>query len=157
MVAKKLIAVALIGTSLAGCASDPYAPRNNNATLGTLAGAVGGAALGSAFGSGSGKVAAIAAGALVGGFLGNQIGARLDQNDQQYYYQSQYQALETGRSQRWNNPQSGVYGDVQTGPAYVVNNSQCREYTNTVYIDGRPEVARGTACRNPDGTWRPVG
>lgn len=156
MFARKFIAVALVGTSLAGCASDPYAPQNNGATLGTLAGAVGGAALGSAFGQGSGKVAAIAAGALIGGFLGNQIGARLSQQDQQYYYQSQYQALETGRPQTWQSP-TGVYGQVQTGPSYVVNNSQCREYTNTIYIDGRPEVARGTACRNPDGTWRPVG
>ena len=27
----------------------------------------------------------------------------------------------------------------------------------TVYIDGKPEVARGTACKQPDGSWRPVG
>ena len=155
MIIKKYIAIALVGTTLAGCASDPYAGQG--ATLGTLAGAVGGAAIGSAFGSGSGRVAAIAAGALIGGFLGNQIGARMDEQDRQYYYAAQYQSLETGAPQRWSNPQSGIYGDVVTGSPYVVNNSQCREYTNTVYIDGRPEVARGTACRNPDGTWRPVG
>jgi surface antigen len=32
----------------------------------------------------------------------------------------------------------------------------CRQFTHTIYIDGRPQTARGTACRNPDGTWQPV-
>ena len=26
----------------------------------------------------------------------------------------------------------------------------------TVYVDGRPQAVRGTACRNPDGTWMAV-
>jgi surface antigen len=25
-----------------------------------------------------------------------------------------------------------------------------------VWIDGRPQAMRGTACRNPDGTWTQV-
>jgi len=25
-----------------------------------------------------------------------------------------------------------------------------------VWIDGRPQTMRGTACRNPDGTWTQV-
>jgi surface antigen len=25
-----------------------------------------------------------------------------------------------------------------------------------VYIDGQPQAMRGTACRNPDGTWTNV-
>ncbi|WP_246329547.1 RT0821/Lpp0805 family surface protein [Chthonobacter rhizosphaerae] len=152
---KKMIAVSMVGVTLAGCASDPTVGQK--ASLGTLAGAVGGAAIGSAFGSGSGRIAAVAAGALIGGFVGNQIGARMDEQDRQYYYASQVQALNTGAPQRWSNPQTGVYGDVQTGPTYYVNNSQCREYVSTIYIDGRPETARGQACRNPDGSWRPVG
>ena len=27
---------------------------------------------------------------------------------------------------------------------------------DTVYVDGTPQSARGTACRNPDGTWTQV-
>ncbi len=155
MIVKKFMIAGLVGTMLAGCASDPT--MGQKSTLGALAGAVGGAAIGSAFGAGSGKVAAIAAGALIGGFLGNQIGARMDEQDRQYYAVAQYQALDTGRPSRWSNPETGLYGDAQAGPAYVVNNQQCREYTNTIYVDGKAQVARGTACRNPDGTWRPVG
>jgi surface antigen len=152
-VKKILIAVVLAATTLAGCVSGG---QNQNATLGTLAGAVGGAAIGQAFGSGSGRIAATAAGALIGGFLGNQIGARMDEQDRQYYSTAQYTALESGQPQSWSNPRTGVRGDVSTGSAYVVNNAQCREYTNTIYIDGQPNTARGTACRNPDGTWQPV-
>lgn len=153
MLLKNLVVVGLTASLLAGCAST----NGQNQTLGTLAGAVGGAALGSAFGQGSGKVAAIAAGALVGGFLGNQIGARLDQQSQQYNYAASVQALDSGAPQQWQNPQNGVYGTVNPGPANYVNNRVCRPYTNTIFIDGQQQVARGTACRNPDGSWQVVG
>jgi hypothetical protein len=33
---------------------------------------------------------------------------------------------------------------------------QCREYTATATIDGRPQETVGTACLDPDGTWRIV-
>jgi surface antigen len=33
----------------------------------------------------------------------------------------------------------------------------CRSFTHTIYLDGRPETVRSTACRNPDGTWSSVG
>jgi surface antigen len=151
MLMKKTMIVLVAASALAGCNT-----TGQKATLGTLGGAVAGAAIGQAFGGGSGRIAATAAGALIGGFIGNQIGARMDEQDRQYFAAAQYQALETGQPQRWSNPQSGVYGDASTGPVYVVNNAQCREFTNTIYIGGRPETARGTACRNPDGTWTPV-
>ena len=37
---------------------------------------------------------------------------------------------------------------------YQRGGTDCRDYTHTIYINGRPETARGTACRQPDGTWR---
>ncbi len=154
MLLKKLVIVGLAASMLAGCATGG---GNQNATLGTLAGAVGGAALGSAFGQGSGKVAAIAAGALVGGFLGNQIGASLDADSQRQNYTASVQALDTGAPQQWQNPQTGAYGTVSPGPVIYSNDRYCRPYTNTVYIDGQPQVARGTACRNPDGSWQVIG
>jgi hypothetical protein len=43
------------------------------------------------------------------------------------------------------------------GQAYQINSLVCRDYTHTVYIQGQPEVLTGTACRQPDGTWRNVG
>ncbi len=32
----------------------------------------------------------------------------------------------------------------------------CREYQSTTMIDGRPQPTYGTACLQPDGTWRIV-
>ncbi len=34
--------------------------------------------------------------------------------------------------------------------------SRCRNFVHKVWIDGRPQAMRGTACRNPDGTWTQV-
>jgi hypothetical protein len=33
---------------------------------------------------------------------------------------------------------------------------ECREYQTQTMIDGRPQPSHGTACRQPDGTWRIV-
>ena len=33
---------------------------------------------------------------------------------------------------------------------------QCREYQTQTMIDGRPQPSHGTACLQPDGTWRLV-
>jgi hypothetical protein len=34
--------------------------------------------------------------------------------------------------------------------------SNCQPYESTTTINGRPETVIGTACRQPDGTWRIV-
>lgn len=42
-----------------------------------------------------------------------------------------------------------------TGPAYMARNGQlCREYQTTVMIGGLAQPGYGTACRQPDGSWR---
>ncbi|MFA6266593.1 MAG: RT0821/Lpp0805 family surface protein [Pseudolabrys sp.] len=162
MSATKLIAIAALGLSLAGCAGDPDGngpgPRENS---GTLLGAGGGALLGAAVaGGGTGdRLAGAAIGGLLGGLVGNRIGASLDEQDRQRAYAAQMDALERGPSGApvtWKNPDSGRYGTIVPGPAYVDRGHNCRSYTHTIYINGQPETARGTACRNPDGTWTPL-
>lgn len=156
----KLTSVGLLACSvLTACVSnDPYYNSGQKQVLGTLAGAVGGAALGSAFGQGSGKVAAIAGGALLGGFLGNQIGANLDREDVSRANYAGSQALSSGRSTNWSNPSTGSYGYVEPGQGYRTGNGMiCKPYTQTIYIQGRPAVSKGTACQNADGSWSVVG
>jgi len=42
-------------------------------------------------------------------------------------------------------------------PIYTARNGQsCREYQTTVMVDGVQQPAHGTACRQPDGSWRTV-
>jgi surface antigen len=153
--------LAAIGLSLAACAGspDPMGPGPKENT-GTLVGALGGAAIGSQFGGGAGgHVAGALIGAGLGALIGNRIGASLDDEDKQRAYAAQMDALERGPAGApvsWRNPDSGRYGTIVPGPAYAENGHNCRSYTHTIYIDGKPQTARGTACRNPDGTWTPL-
>lgn len=162
MSALKMIASAALGLTLAGCAgsSDGSGPGPRENT-GTLLGAGGGALLGAAVaGGGTGnRLAGAAVGGLLGGLIGNRIGASLDEQDRERAYAAQMDALERGPSGApvtWKNPDSGRYGTIVPGPAYVDRGHNCRSYTHTIYIDGQPQTARGTACRNPDGTWTPL-
>jgi surface antigen len=157
MVAKKMIAVGLIAASVAACAQGPGEVGTREG-VGTVAGAVAGGLLGSTIGGGSGRVVATVAGAALGGFLGNRIGRSLDEQARQQAYNAEYRALEYGQPGApvsWRHERS--YGSVTPGPYYSQGSYQrCREYAHTIYIDGRPETARGVACRQGDGTWQPV-
>jgi surface antigen len=162
-------ALTLAGLVLGGCAGNPETaagPREITSTgprenAGTVVGAVGGAVIGSQIGGNTGsRVAAGVAGAAIGGLIGNRIGAAMDDEDRQRAYAAQVEALESSpgaAAVNWRNPDSGRYGSIVPGPVRQQGGMQCRPYTHTVYIDGQPQVARGTACRNPDGTWKSVG
>jgi surface antigen len=156
MPANRLLAFALIATGVAACAANS-GPKEVG---GTAAGAVAGGVIGNAIGGSTGnRLAGTLIGAALGGFLGNRIGAALDDDDKRRAYAAQMQALETGPSGApvaWRNPDSGRYGNVVPGPAYQANGATCRQYTHTIFIDGKPQNERGTACRNPDGTWTTV-
>ncbi|MCR4282768.1 MAG: glycine zipper domain-containing protein [Bauldia sp.] len=140
-----------LSLALAGCFSS--GPKQD---AGTLVGAVTGGLIG---GAASGNASGAIVGALAGGLIGNAIGADLDAADRHVALDAEYRALEYGRAGtpvQWRG-RSGRYGDVVAGAQYRVNDFSCRDYTHTIYIDGRQQVARGTACRQPDGTWKAVG
>jgi surface antigen len=157
MPAIKFVALALVGLSVAACSSDA-GPREVGSTV---AGAAAGGLIGNAVGGAAGnRVAGTLIGAALGGLFGNRIGAALDEEDRRRAYAAEMWALEVGPSGApvaWRNPNSGRYGNVVPGPAYQLNGVPCRQYTSTVYVDGRPQTERGTACRNPDGTWAIMG
>ena len=154
---RKIIAVVLVGASLAACAGNPDTPKENTGTfVGGLTGAVIGSQIG---GSTRSRVAAAVAGGVIGAMIGNRIGAAMDDEDKQRAYAAQIEALEQGQPGApvaWRNPDSGRYGSIVPGPQYDSQGLKCRQYTHTIYIDGRPQTARGAACRNPDGSWSPV-
>jgi surface antigen len=134
-------------------------PDTNKADTGLVVGAVAGGLLGNQFGKGTGRVLATAAGAVVGGIVGSEIGRSMDKQDRILAQQAELDAFERGESGRplkWRNPDNGRYGEVVPTRAYRRGTADCRDYTHTIYIDGRPQTMRGTACRNPDGTWSNV-
>ena len=161
MSAFKFAAIAVAALSLAACAGSPdgMGPGPKEGT-GTLLGAGSGAVLGAAVAGPGNRVGGAVVGGLLGGLIGNRIGAALDDEDKQRAYAAQMDALDRGQPGApvsWKNPDSGRYGNIVPGPQYQQSGRNCRAFTHTIYIDGQPQTSRGTACRNPDGTWSAVG
>ena len=129
-------------------------------SLGTLLGAVGGAVAGAQVGKGRGRLAAVAAGALLGSLLGGNIGKSLDNADRIAMQQTTQRTLESspsGNTVSWKNPDSGHSGTVTPQPSYKnARGRYCREYQQTITVNGETEKAYGTACRQPDGSWKIV-
>jgi surface antigen len=158
----KLSLAVVVGATIAigGCASSDRFASGPKEGTGTAFGALSGALIGSSIGGTAGdRVAAAVAGAAIGGLIGNRIGAAMDDSDRQLAYQAQINALEQGAPgapTAWRNPDSGRHGNIVPGPVYVQRGLHCRGYTHTVYFDEKPQIVRGTACKNPDGTWTAV-
>ena len=103
-------------------------------------------------------VAGGALGAAAGGLLGGAIGNHLDQRDKEIAAANAQRALEasrTGESSAWRNPDSGHEGTFTPTRTYQREDGRyCREYQQTVTVDGETQKAYGTACRQPDGSWK---
>lgn len=154
---KKVVAILAAAFLLGACANDGKGQKEAG---GTLLGAGLGALAGSQIGSGRGQLAAVAIGALAGAFVGNQVGKSLDRADKIAMERSTQNALETapsGQAVAWRNPDSGNSGTITPQPAVQTNTGEfCREYQQTIVVAGRSEDAYGTACRQPDGSWKIV-
>jgi surface antigen len=151
----QVVALALVPALLTACAPG----GNNRENGGMVVGAAAGGIIGNQVGRGKGNILATVAGVVVGGIVGSEIGRSLDQRDREYAQRAEMSALERGRTgQRteWRNPDNGRYGEVIPLEPYRRGNQDCRDYTHKVFIDGRPQAMRGTACRNADGTWTNV-
>ncbi|MBM3543976.1 MAG: glycine zipper 2TM domain-containing protein [Alphaproteobacteria bacterium] len=148
-----IIAIAMLPALFTACG-----PGNKQGT-GTIVGAVAGGAAGAAIGGRDNRIPGMAIGAVAGGIIGNEIGRNLDQRDRELAAAAEYQALEYGHSGTpvpWDNPNSQHRGQIVPGKPYQQGNTHCRPYTHTIYISGQPQTVRGTACRNPDGSWATI-
>ena len=128
----------------------------NRELLGGLLGAAAGGLVGSRIGDGRGQLAAVAGGTLLGFLIGGTIGRNMDEVDQNCIGQALEHAGD-GQQIAWSNPQTGT--QYQVVPTQTVQRSDgryCREYTATAVINGRTQNTYGTACRQPDGSWKLV-
>ena len=153
---KQALAVAAALLLLAACGQD----RGPKQTLGTIIGGVGGAVLGNEVGGGRGKKVAIAAGTLLGAMLGSRLGRQLDEADRIVAAETTQGALERGRTgdrSEWDNPDSGNSGWVVPTRTWQEDSGRyCREYQTGIIVGGEEQTAYGTACRQPDGSWKIV-
>ena len=154
---RKFFTVAAIAGTLvtAGCASD----AGPNQTGGALLGAGLGALVGSQFGHGDGRIAATAIGTLAGAAIGSNVGKRLDDQDRQRMHDAEARAYnaKVGETIVWNNPDNGHGGSVTpTRDGRRGGDEYCREFQTEIIIGGQKEKGYGTACRQPDGSWKIV-
>jgi surface antigen len=148
----RLASVVALAVLLTSCAT---VENNPKAVLGGLLGAAAGAGIAAAAGGGAGAiVGAGLGGALIGGFIGN----RLDERDKRLAAQAAQQAFENGRvgqATAWTNPDTGNSGTITpTRTKQLADGQYCREYKQTIVVGGEQHQTYGTACRQPDGTWK---
>ena len=148
----KQVAVLFILLLLVGCASGTQQGQG----VGSIAGAIVGGVVGHQFGGGSGKTIATALGAVAGGLIGSELGRvydKLNREEQSIHtgtVSSTIQTSKIGEGNQWYNPQTGNSGRV----VITKQEGYCREYQQIIVIGGREHEGYGTACRQPDGSWK---
>lgn len=154
----KLLALMMVATlGLTACEST--SGMGNKQLIGTGTGAVLGGLVGSKVGKGSGQLVGVGVGTLLGALVGSEIGQSLDKADLAYANRAQQNAYSSpvGEPISWNNPESGNYGTITpTREGTSTSGRYCREFTQTIYVEGRQQTGYGTACKNPDGSWQIV-
>jgi surface antigen len=128
---------------------------------GVIAGALIGGLLGNSVARGGSKGGATVAGFIAGGAIGAALTKNLDCNDRSYAYKTYSQGFTSGRpnsSYEWRNPDNGHYGNFRVGDYYNdPDGFRCANYSQQIFVSGRPQAATGRACQQPDGTWAIVG
>ena len=139
--------------ALAGCA------EGHNETGSTLIGAGLGGLLGAQFGSGEGQVAMAVLGTVAGAAIGNKIGKNMDKVDRMKMRDAEQRAYSAPMNETiiWNNPDTGHSGTVTPVREGRRQSGQyCREFQSEINVGGQREKGYGTACQQPDGSWKIV-
>ena len=147
----KFIATAASVALLSGCAGQVTREES-----GSVMGAVVGGVVGNQIGGGRGKDLATVIGVIAGAMAGANIGRSLDKVDEMHA-QRALEYNQTNKRSVWHNPDAGH--DVEFVPTrtFQTNDGRyCREYQTVIRVGGRSEQGYGTACRQPDGSWKMV-
>lgn len=143
---KRNIIVAALGLSIAlmaGCATRQQTGAIAGAGVGGLAGA---AITDSSVGA--------LIGAVFGAALGSEIGRSFDMYDRRHAAVI-LEDYESNRPGAWVNPDTGYqYRMTPTRTYRAERGLPCREFRMEAEVSTGWEEVYGTACRQPDGTWK---
>lgn len=92
------------------------------------------------------------------GILGAAV-AQLVPSDRRAAIEAEYKTLEyapKGEAVTWKGRSGKAFGEVTAAQPYQVGSQNCRQYNHSFTVDGAPQMVRGTACRNDDGSWSPL-
>ncbi len=143
------IAVA-VALAVAGCAVPPTQEQS-----GMVIGGILGGVLGAQVGGGSGRTVATIVGAIAGATIGGAVGRSMDESDRLKTAHA-LETVRTGVPSQWRNPDTGNRYTVVPTKTYESAGAPCREYTVDAVVAGQRDKVYGTACRQPDGSWRAV-
>lgn len=91
-----------------------------------------------------------------GGLIGGKLGETLDRAARTAGYEAEYKALEYstgGELVAWTGKSGSVSGKVVAAQPYRVGSQDCRQYSHELTVSSTVTNARGSACRNNDGSW----
>jgi surface antigen len=151
----RALAAGAMALALVGCANG-----GPNQTGGTIGGAAIGGLLGSQFGHGSDRLAMTALGTFAGAMIGSSIGKQMDDNDRRRAHEAEERAYRAhvGETITWDNPDNGHHGHITPiRDGHSESGAYCREFQTEVVVGNDRQQAYGTACRQPDGSWKIVG
>ncbi len=144
-------AVAALAVFLLGACSTAPTRQDQGIIIGAIAGGI----LGHQIGSGSGQVLATMIGSVAGAAIGGSVGRTMDDYDRMNAAAA-LENVRTGVPSAWVNPDTGYEYVITPTDTYDSGTGPCREYTLDATIGGNVEQIYGTACRQPDGSWKVV-
>ncbi len=147
----RVLTIAFIAVFLSACAN--MDSRGQNEQAGMIIGGVLGGILGNQVGKGDGRTAAVIAGTMIGAAIGGNVGRSMDEADRLKTAHS-LETVRTGVPSQWVNPDSGNQYTVTPTRTYGDASGPCREYTVDAVVGGKKDKLYGTACRQPDGSWK---
>lgn len=123
-------------------------------TIGGLAGAAAGGLAGAQIGKGKGQLAATALGTLVGFVIGQQVGQSLGRAEETCFSRT-FEHVPDRETIVWNDGGHGAqYQVMPVRTSEPMNGMYCREYQAKATVGGKVSETYGTACRQPDGSWK---
>ncbi len=125
----------------------------NRAAIGAVLGGAAGGVVGSQVAGHDDRAVGIVAGTLIGALFGGLIGDAMDRADYACMGQA-FEYVPDGRPVTWRDPNGRDYRVIPDDSYQTGDGRYCRKYATSAVVDGRTETVTGTACREPDGSWR---
>lgn len=145
----RILGILIASLAFVGCANS-QGPQEQ---VGMIIGGALGGLLGTEVGGGRGRTAAIIVGTMVGANIGGAVGRSMDDTDR-LNANLALENVRTGVATTWRNPDTANEYALTPTRTYETGSGPCREYTVDAKVGGSTEQVYGTACRQPDGSWR---
>ena len=104
-------------------------------------------------GPGTVTTATLGASGLAGAAVGGAVGRSMDETDRMKTALA-LENVRTGVPTAWRNPDTAYEYEVTPTRTFDTAEGPCREFTMQALVGGSTERVHGTACRQPDGSWR---